>query len=372
MSWANRIQQVQVSGGGFPSPEPGDYVFQVTLAKEHKSQQGTDLFFIAELVVVQSNHPNHPPGSQRSQVIKVNGPFPDTALGDVKGFVSAALGLEPTDPRVAHEITPQVIAGILHPSNPLAGTYVAANVWLKPPGPRSRPGATPFTKFTWRPILENGRPKVGPLPAGLRPSMAPQQAPAQQGYGAPQGYGQQGPQGGGYQQPPQGYGQQPQGYGQPAPQGYQQPPAQQGGGYGPHSSAQAPYGQNPQPQGYQNQAPQGYGQQVAPGGYGNPPPQGYGQPAAPQGPPPGQYGQQAPQGYGAPPPAGPPPGGQYPWQPGGPQGGPPAAPQFPPPGWQPHPSTPPGQPATWFWDGQQNGRVLNEQDLRTLMATGRA
>jgi hypothetical protein len=318
MSWYNRIQQAKVGGAGGTPPGPGDYIFQVLEVKEHHGQQG-GTYFIIVLLVLQSSNPEHPPGSQRSQVIRLDGKFPDTALGDVKGFAAGALGLDPKDPRTDHEITPQVIAGILHPAQPVAGHVVGANVWLKP---AKQPGSQPFTKFGWKPILENGQPKRLPLPAGFTPSV---------------------------NQPAQGYAPPAQGYGPPPGQlPYHPQAAMMGQGYQPNMAppAQFPPAQFPPAQFPPAQT----------GGF--PPPFSTTSMNTPAGPPPGYTpaGARPPQGAPA-----------FPWQPG-PAAAPAAPPlQFPPAGWQTHPQAP-----GWFWDGKPGGRVLSEGDLRTLMAAGQA
>lgn len=333
--WYDRIQQAKVGGGGAKFL-PGNYILVVEDVKEHKGGNNPafpDVFFIVETKVLQSDNPQLPVGMAASQVIKLNGPFPETALGDVKAFCAAVMGLDPRDPRADQEITPPVIAGILRRPCPVRGHVLGANVWMKNPGPKSKPGTQPFAKIAWMPRLVNGQPERQNL-APLQDQPPGQQAP-QQGYGAPQqGYGAPPPQQAPQQGPPPG-----QGYGAPQGQGWA-PPGNPG---------QAPNQGTPVAQGQP-----GPGAWAPPGqGAWGTPSWGGGQPQAQT----QQAPQYQPQGYA--PQGGPPPVAGF----GAPQGAPPA-PAFPPPGWTAHPQAP---------GHYHNGRdVLTEAQLRALMATGKA
>lgn len=327
MSWYDRIQQVAVGGGGRARLGAGDYVLHVQLVKEHPGGQGGNYFTI-EFIVLQSTNPQCPPGLQAGETIRTDGKYPDSALQDVKAFAAAAVGLEPTDPRAQNEIGPPVIAGILHPSQPVAGHVLHANVWMKP---NKDPAKEPYAKYRWRPMLdESGAPVRKPVE---RPVAQPQAAPA--GYGAPPNVG--------------------------AP-AYGQPPAQQApdalarfaaGLPGQTAPAQAPGGFP----GFPNPAQPALGGFPAPT-LGPQPPQAPPQDAA------GAYGApgMAPAQAQFPAPTAAP----GPWTPPGatpPAQAPPAA-TWPPTGWAPHPQAP-----GHFWKGQT---VLSEADLRTLAATGQA
>lgn len=342
MGWYDNIQNVQVSSKG-AKLTPGNYVLQVQEVKEIQGQNNSGTFFIVELKVLQSDNPAHPVGQAVGQVIRLDVKFADGPNGpkaDVKAFAAAAMGISPANEaaRMNHEIQPAVITGLLHETQPVRGHVLRANVYAKMPGANSKPGAQPFFKFNWEPILDgSGRPVVQALPP--LPPRAP--APPQGQWGQPQG---------GFTQP----GQQPQGQWGGAPQG--PPPGQWGG-----PPAQAPQG---------------------------PPPGQWGGPAqphpaqAPSGPPQGQWGQpaqppaQAPwQGQPAQPAPAPP--GQ-PWAPQAPAGAPPweapaqapapqGPPAFPPPGWQRHP-----QDASLFWHPQRGNTTLNEGQLRAAQAAGQA
>jgi len=236
MGWYDRIGNVKVNNNG-QSLGIGDYVLLICKQKEHRStvpgKAGT--FFITEYQVLQSTNPAHPQGSKGARVVRLDGRFPDSALADVKAEIAAACGLEPTGPEADAQITPAVADSATHVTQPFAGVVVMASVHSKPPGPNSAPGAKPFNKFTYHPVLENGVVKRLPVPAGMRLSDEAQgqgglPSHQPQGYGvpaapAPNGYGPQG----GWQPPATAYfGATPQapGYAPPvgAPGGYPQAP----------------------------------------------------------------------------------------------------------------------------------------------------
>lgn len=274
--WADHIQNARVGGGGPPRVAFGDYVVQVTDVKEHRGFKG--YFFIVNFLVRQSTNPQQPVNSQGSDQIQLDSRYPDMSLADVKGFAAAVLGIHPTDPRAQVEITKDVIVALTRAPTPVMGHIVGLSCY--PHQKRgAAPGAAPFPRYRWSPILDaQGRPMREALQAPP-PSAAPQ--------GPPQG----------------------------APMG--QPPAAQWGGPPAHPGPSGAYSHG-------GQAPAG-----PPGGYGPPPAGQWGGAAAGPGPtsPSGSY---APGQAYQPPPFQPP---QVPQAP-------PAAPQFPPPGWTQHPGNP--------------------------------
>ncbi len=190
MGWYDRIQEAR-QGGGMPRMSPGNYVVQVYDVKEHPGQTG-GTFWIAEFVVLQSDNAAHPVNTPGSECIRLDSKFPQTALGDVKACVAALMGLNPKDQAtVDAQITPQVVGAVTHTKpTPVAGHIVGLNVFSKNPGPRSQPGAQPFNRYRWAPMLENGAPMRRPLPQGFTPpttQAAPPPAQPPQGQWSPQG-----------------------------------------------------------------------------------------------------------------------------------------------------------------------------------------
>jgi hypothetical protein len=176
-----------------------------------------------EWVVLQSQHPAHPPGSTANMVIRMDVQYPDTPIGEVKGFGACLFGLDPTsshpdmEARIQREITPEVIKGIKRPENPMRGSVLAATVF-------TTTGEKPFQgKYRFRPVVENGQPKRVSLPPRTQPAPAsppgygqPYTPPAGPPAGPPAVPGSPGPGGWvspGY--PPAGPPASPPGYGQP-------------------------------------------------------------------------------------------------------------------------------------------------------------
>lgn len=75
---------------------PGRYRVKIGGVKEVLSQMGKD-FTIIEMTVLQSNNPDVPVGSPRSQVINMNNVM---GLPNIKAFVASASGVEPTSDEV--------------------------------------------------------------------------------------------------------------------------------------------------------------------------------------------------------------------------------------------------------------------------------
>lgn len=164
MGWYDKVQQTKVNQNG-QGLGAGEYILQVIAQREKRSERGGGTFFITEFLVIQSTNGSHPVGSKGAQVIRLDGRYPDSALADVKANVSACSGVEPTSPDADTKITPMVCEAATHPSQPNRGVFLAATVYPKPP--KDNPAGKPYMKFALRPILENGQPKRGPLPAGL-------------------------------------------------------------------------------------------------------------------------------------------------------------------------------------------------------------
>lgn len=165
MGYYDKIQTVPVGGQRRDRLGVGKYEIAVTCVREHAGKTG-GTFFVIEGIVQKSTNAEHPVGSEASTAIRLDVPFPDMALSEVKAFCAAALGVEPS--RVDEEITPAVVKGILSDKQPLTGQVVAADVWVKQPGPKSRPGTQPFNKVSWS--RASGAPKTAAVewtpPAG--------------------------------------------------------------------------------------------------------------------------------------------------------------------------------------------------------------
>lgn len=144
--------------------EPGDYVVQVLEVREHKGgppKYGE--YVIIEFRVVQSTNPSIRENYIASDVIRMDGNFPDMAKADAKAFIMAAMGLDPTDDAAQAQVKTAFVQSIFGPNNPLAGNLVQCRVAWKTP--KNNPNAKPFPRYEYRPCLDDsGKVRALPLP----------------------------------------------------------------------------------------------------------------------------------------------------------------------------------------------------------------
>jgi len=101
MSLFSGIKDASVSKSG-QYFKPGHYKVKIKAVKMTKSQAApSQMFFIIETEVLESDNPDISPGSERSQVIDMSNVM---ALPNVKAFVAAASGVEPTSETVNEEV----------------------------------------------------------------------------------------------------------------------------------------------------------------------------------------------------------------------------------------------------------------------------
>lgn len=84
------VESAQVFGGGV-YVIPGNYLVWIDLVKERKSSSSSERFFIAELVILESDNPKRPVGSRMSYTIKAS---LANFLGDVKAFIAAGFNIK--------------------------------------------------------------------------------------------------------------------------------------------------------------------------------------------------------------------------------------------------------------------------------------
>ena len=128
------------------------------------------MFYIAELYALGYSNPTSPAGSRVCFMPKVSGQYADSGLADAEAFAAACLGINPSDPRAktlggnTPEEARQVMLRSVSPEQPFRGCVVDVTVCAK--AMRTKPGADPFMKHTWRPVLDaHGLPAKAAIPA---------------------------------------------------------------------------------------------------------------------------------------------------------------------------------------------------------------
>lgn len=136
------IEDAKVGGGGVYFLE-GLYRCEIVKVFAMKSRKNEDLF-IVECKVITSNNAKRKEGSACSWVVNMKH---DAALGNIKGFIAAANGIDPTDTgTVDAEVNEEAVETACSDANPLAGQLVdleATEILTR--------AKTPFTLHKWKP-----------------------------------------------------------------------------------------------------------------------------------------------------------------------------------------------------------------------------
>ena len=140
------VEKAQVARGGVYFL-PGTYKVEVKSVKLKQSRKKDDLLII-ETLVLESDNADRPAGSCPSQVINFKH---DAALGNVKAFVAAGLGLDATkdEAEVNAQVTGDLCNQVCSDDQPFAGLVLnlsAVNI-------ETREG-NEFTIHNWSPSPE--------------------------------------------------------------------------------------------------------------------------------------------------------------------------------------------------------------------------
>lgn len=118
-------------------------VVRIIEVKATKSRKGEDLF-IVECEIVESRVPTLGPGQRASWVVKLT---LDSALGDVRAFICAAIGDDWSNPEKLARVGTEVAEWAVNPQQrPLVGRLLALEVVEK----KTKMG-NDFSKHIWRP-----------------------------------------------------------------------------------------------------------------------------------------------------------------------------------------------------------------------------
>lgn len=134
------IESAKVNQGGVYF-NPGKYLVEVIAVKTIKSRKNMDLY-IVECEILDSDVADRPTGSRASWVVNL---AQDAAMGNIKAFLAAANGIDPSDEdAVQREITEEVADLSYADENPVAGVKLGLQVTLV----KTRAG-TDFSRHFW-------------------------------------------------------------------------------------------------------------------------------------------------------------------------------------------------------------------------------
>jgi hypothetical protein len=126
------------------------YLVEVLRCFNKNGRKG-DVFFIAELLVHESDDPKNLPGYQASWTVNFKH---DAALGNVLVFLGAVNGIDPkNEALLKQQITTQVAEYAVSAANPLAGKLVEVTVQTQ-----TTKQGTPFSKHFWAPTNKQPNP----------------------------------------------------------------------------------------------------------------------------------------------------------------------------------------------------------------------
>jgi hypothetical protein len=131
---------------GNPYPLPGKYAVDIARCKEGKNRKGVD-FFVAELLIVESNNPERKPGTHMDYYVGLD---KDPALGNIADFMRVGLSafamqkhntpIEPKDVQL-DKATADKVTG---EENMLIGVRINAEAYNKP-----TKAGNDFTRVKW-------------------------------------------------------------------------------------------------------------------------------------------------------------------------------------------------------------------------------
>jgi hypothetical protein len=123
---------------------PGTYTVEVVALKSGISKRSTSAmpipYFAAELKIIESSTPERKPGQIVSWVVMVTPKYPDAAYRDIKRFIAAVAGADPS------EVDGAAVDLATSADNPFAGSRVVGTVTEK--AGKADPNKT-FTILNW-------------------------------------------------------------------------------------------------------------------------------------------------------------------------------------------------------------------------------
>lgn len=144
------LGKAKISRGGLYF-QPGEYVVDIERVTTVRSQRDKKDFFIIEATIVESDCPELKPGMQPSQAIDI-----DNIMGfpNIKGFLAAANGIDPSDEAAVEEAlgedkAEEAAEYAASEENPLKGLRLRLTCF----NIQTKKGSD-FTKHVWKPYNE--------------------------------------------------------------------------------------------------------------------------------------------------------------------------------------------------------------------------
>lgn len=121
MGMFDKIKEASVTEGG-QYVLPGMYRAQINYCKQKTTRKGIGMVAV-ELRVLESTNPDRPVGSDMSWVVTMD---KDAAMGNVKQFIAAVMGIDPK------EVDVPGAEMIFSEANPLKGKFIRISAFNKP------------------------------------------------------------------------------------------------------------------------------------------------------------------------------------------------------------------------------------------------
>jgi len=137
------IESARVGGGGIYFLQ-GIYRVEIVKVFAMKGRKGDDLF-IVETKILESDNAERRVGGSCSWVVNLKH---EPALGNIKGFIAAANGIDPTNKaEVDSQVNEEAVEAACHADNPLEGIIID----LEATEIKTKAGGD-FTLHKWSPV----------------------------------------------------------------------------------------------------------------------------------------------------------------------------------------------------------------------------
>jgi hypothetical protein len=149
MGLFSEIAKAQVNLGGNYLKPPGKYLLYIEACKTPSNRKNKD-YYVVEFSILQCNNPACPAGMRASWTANLSDH--DAALGNVKGFLAAALGV------TFEQIDESGAEASVSAENPLRGRLIYADVTNV-----KTKANTDFSKHIWTPVPDELQAKAEEL-----------------------------------------------------------------------------------------------------------------------------------------------------------------------------------------------------------------
>lgn len=145
MGMFSKMKDASESAGGLYL-QPGNYLVEIKAVKEQSSSVGSQVFYIVEMQILESDNDDLRPGMEPAWLVDMTMKYENLALGNVKNFLRAAYGTmalaEGEEPPTADDI------GEDEAELSMTGILEGVKVYAKAFNIVTKAG-NDFTKVTW-------------------------------------------------------------------------------------------------------------------------------------------------------------------------------------------------------------------------------